>query len=485
MLPHGDLKIILSNLKGLFITIGAIMLAMAILSAVTGNTGATDGFFYGGVAGICIGLALNTIYPKSVEPELRHAMAIAAIAYLVVPAISSIPFVVTEHMSPLDAFFEAISGWTGSGFSMIALPENSNTLIQLWRSVTQWIGGLGVILLMVTILIRPGTSTYMLYQSEARKDKILPSIRSTLNVIWSLYLALTVLSLLLLLAVGMPAWDALNTALSAISTGGFSIYGDSVAAYHSLPIEIILLPIMIAGALPFAIIYKAVKKGAFNLVKDTQVKAFLLIIVLGVVILSIDNYYFYHDAAATIRYSAFQYVSAITCAGFQSVDVSQWSQSALLLMSIAMVIGGCAGSTAGGIKVARAIFIWNEVKLWLARMMRSKNSVVAVKIGGKRVTEDVFTQEMAEASLISFLWVVWIFVSVLLLSHIVGAEYDLSHIIFAVCSAQGNVGLTCGIINPSLSDIGKALVIVNMWIGRLEIIPVVVLVRYIFKGFGN
>jgi len=275
-------------------------------------------------------------------------------------------------MSPLDAFFEAISGWTGSGFSMIALPENSNTLIQLWRSITQWIGGMGVILLMVTILIRPGTSTYMLINPRPGKIRYYPSNPLDLNVIWSLYLVLTVISLLLLLAVGMPVWDALNTALSAISTGGFSIYGDSVAAYNSLPIEIMLLPIMIAGALPFAVVYKAVKKGALKLFKDTQVKAFLILIVLGVVILSIDNYYYYHDAATTIRYSAFQYISAITCAGFQSVDVSQWSQSALLLMSIAMVIGGCAGSTAGGIKVARAIFIWNEVKLWLARMMRSK-----------------------------------------------------------------------------------------------------------------
>ena len=152
-------------------------------------------------------------------------------------------------------------------------------------------------------------------------------------------------------------------------------------------------------------------------------------------------------------------------------------------MSIAMVIGGCAGSTAGGIKVARAIFIWNEVKLWLARMMHSKNSIVAIKIGGKRVTVDVIDQEMSEASLISFLWMVAILVSVLLLSHIVGSQFDLSHIIFAVCSAQGNVGITCGVINPALPAIGKVLVIINMWIGRLEVIPVMVLIRYVFKGF--
>jgi trk system potassium uptake protein TrkH len=459
------------------------MLAMAALSAIVGKPQIADGFFYGAVVGIGIGLLLNSIFPKSVEPELRHAMVIAAIAYIIVPAISSIPFVVSGNLSPLDAFFESVSGWTSTGFSMMVSPEQVDPIILLWRSVTQWIAGLGVILLMVTILIRPGTSTYMLYQSEGRKDKLLPSIRSTLKVIWGLYLALTIAAVILLLIVGMPMWDSINTALVAISTGGFSIHSDSISGYKSIPIELVLLPIMIAGALPFSVMYRAIGKGLLNLFRDAQVKVFLLIIALGALFLSAENYYFYHDITASLRYSVFQFISSITGTGLQSADISQWSQSALLLISIAMIIGGCAGSTASGIKVARAIFVWNEVKLWLARMLRSKNSIVAIKIGGKRVTEDIIDQEMAEASLISFLWIISILISIFVLSNIVGSQYDLSYVIFDVCSAQGNVGISCGIINSGLPDVGKVLTIVNMWIGRLEIIPVMVLVRYAFKGF--
>ncbi len=486
MMPIGrDMSIILSNLKGIFLIIGFIMLGMAAISAYLGEAKAADGFFYGAILGIVSGLLLNTIYPESMEPELRHAMVIAAFAYIMVPAISAIPYVIVGQMGLLDAFFEAISGWTGSGFSMLSDPQDSLPLIMLWRSVTQWIGGLGVILLMVTILIRPGTSTYMLYQSEARKDKILPSIRSTLKVIWGLYVSLTALAILLLLAAGLPAWDALNTAMTGISTGGFSLYADSIAAYHSLPVELALLPIMVAGALPFAVMYRTARKGISNLLGDTQVKAFVFMIVVGALLLSIENYFYYRNILESLRYSVFQFISAITCAGFQTADISQWSQTALLLMSIAMVIGGCAGSTAGGIKVARAIFMGNELRLWLARTLRSKNSIVAIKIGGKRVTADAVDQEMAEASLISFLWLISILMSVLLLSHIVGQRYDLSHIIFAVCSAQGNVGITCGVINGSLPAIGKLLVIMNMWIGRLEIIPILVLVRYLLKGFRS
>jgi len=483
MMPTGrDMSIILSNLKGIFLIIGFIMLGMAAISAYLGEKQVADGFFYGAILGIVSGLALNTVYPESMEPELRHAMVIAAIAYIIVPAISAIPYMVTAHMGLLDAFFEAISGWTGSGFSMLSEPQDASPLILLWRSITQWIGGLGVILLMVTILIRPGTSTYMLYQSEARKDKILPSIRSTLNVIWGLYVALTAIALALLLAAGLTVWDALNTAMTAISTGGFSIYGDSIAAYHSLPVELALLPIMVAGALPFAVMYRTIRKGVSKLVEDTQVRAFILMIAAGALLLTVENYHYYGNIAESIRYSVFQFISAITCTGFQSTDVSQWSSSALLIMSMAMLIGGCAGSTAGGIKVARAIFVGNEVKLWLAKALHSKNSIVAINIGGKRVTQDIVEQEMAEASLISFLWLISALVSILLLSHI-APRFDLSHIVFAVCSAQGNVGITCGVINGSLPAIGKILVMVNMWIGRLEIIPVLVLIRYAFKGF--
>ena len=480
-----DLKVILGNLKGLFITIGAIMLFMGLLSIMTGDAESSKGFFYGAAIGFIAWGLLKIVFPATFDMELRHAMVIAGLAYLIVPAISAIPFIMVQHMSPLDAFFEAISGWTGSGFSMIASPESSDRMILLWRSVTQWIGGLGVILLMVTILIRPGTGAYILYQSEARKDKIHPSIRSTLNAIWGLYLVLTIAGILILFVAGMPIWDALNQAMTGIGTGGYSVRADSIAAYGSPWIEMAMLPIMLAGALPFAVVYRTVRKGVKNLLNDIQVRTFITIIVVGTLLLIIENYYFYHNILTSARYSIFQFISAITCTGFQTADVTQWSKSALLIMSIGMIIGGCAGSTAGGIKVARAYFLGSEVKLWLTKSLQSKNSIIAVKIGDKRVTEDVINKELAEATLISFLWIISILVSVLLLSHVVSSSFDLSHIIFAVCSAQGNVGITCGIINPDMSYIGKIIIIVDMWVGRLEIIPVLMLVRYMFKGFSR
>jgi trk system potassium uptake protein TrkH len=480
-----DLRIILSNLKGLFLTIGVIMLFMAVLCVLTGEMGSATGFLYGAIIGIFLWVLLKAIFPATFNPELRHAMIVAALAYLIVPAIGMIPFVTIQHMAPLDAFFESISGWTTSGFSMIPDPAHSDHMVILWRSLIQWIGGMGVILLMVTILIRPGTGAYVLYQSEARKEKIYPSIRSTLNSIWSLYLVLTIAGTLLLIIAGMPAWDAFNQAMSGISSGGFSLKENSIADYGSVWIELAVIPIMIAGALPFVVLYKAFRKDIRQFFNDIQVRTFLLIMAVGAGLLILENYFFYHDLLASVRYSVFQYVSAATTTGFQTVDVSRWSSSALLIMSIGMIIGGCAGSSAGGIKVARVYFLNNNVKLWFEKTLRSKNTIVTLNIGNKRVTEDIVNNEMAEATLISFLWIVTISMSVLLLSHIVGQAFDLSHIIFAVCSAQSNVGITCGIVNPALPYIGKIIIMIDMWIGRLEIIPVMLLLRFLFKGFKS
>lgn len=482
-LSFRHIRIILGNLTGLFAVTAILMAVMTLICFLLEEPQNAPGFAAGFLVSGVVAIVLKVLFPHNGELELRHAMIVAAIAYLVVPAISAIPFVMIEHMSVLDSFFEAISGWTGSGFTMILYPENSSHAIQLWRSVTEWIGGIGVILLMVTILIRPGTSTYIMYQSEARKDRIKPSIRSTINTIWFLYLLLTLVGIGMLVLVGMPLWDSINHSMVAISTGGFSIYSDSIAHYNSVPIEAVLIIIMFLGALPFAFIYKSVVNPRSMLQLDAQVKAFAIITLAGIAFLSLELYLNYGDLWNALRMSAFQIVSGISCTGLQTSTMIEWSSTALLILSIVMIIGGCAGSTAGGIKVARAIFLTDEVKVWLKRTVLPRSAIVMVQLGNKRVGEDVLNKELAEAALISFLWIVTILISVMMLPHFVDSRFDLSHIIFTVASAQGNVGLWVGFPDPNTHWIAKVLLTINMWIGRLEIIPVTMLIRYLFKGF--
>ncbi len=480
-----DIRIIISDLQGLFFIAGILMAAMALISVLFWELQSTAGFIAGMLVSLAIAAAIHFTVPGSEALELKHAIIIAALAYLFIPAVSSIPFMISPQMSPVDAFFESISGWTGSGFTMLPMPDRIDNSMQLWRSVTQWIGALGVVLLMVTILIRPGTSTYVLYQSEARKERIRPSIRSTVRAIWKVYLVLTVTSFSILLLAGMPVWDAVNIAMTSIG-GGFTLYSDSIAHYDSLPIEVVLLPIMIAGAIPFAALFTVFRIKLHTLIYDIQVRTFVGLIATGCVLLVIQNYfYYYNDLFTSLRYSVFQLVSAITSTGLQTADISDWSSTALLLLSISMIIGGCAGSATGGIKVAREIFLVNQIKLWLTKTLLSRKAVIVIRLGQHKVVEKAITDELNEATLISFLWIVNIFVSIMLLSNILGPDASLSNIIFEVCSAQGNCGLSTGVINPTIHPIAKLIFIADMWMGRLEIVPVILLARTLFKGFGK
>ncbi|MCD1293939.1 potassium transporter [Methanocella sp. CWC-04] len=479
-----DIEVILSNTKELFLVMSIIMLVMAGVCFLLGEPQNSIAFIDAFIVSLGIGVLLWMVFPDIPEPELRHAIIIAALAYPIVAAITMIPYYVIQGIPPLDAFFEGMSGWTGTGMTMIADPQNSDRVIQLWRSTTEWLGGFGVIVLMITILIRPGTSTYVLYQSESHKEKIHPSVRSTVRTMWGLYVILTILGIFLLYIAGMPLWDSLNHSLASFATGGFSIYPESIAAYDSIWIEMAISLLVIIGALPFVVIYRTIRDGKMALFKDIQARAMFIIIIFGAMILTAENYFTYGNIIDSARYSLFQFISAVTTTGFQTADIASWTPTAMLIMSVAMIIGGCAGSTASGIKVARAIFLTNQFKLWSKKTLMSKSAIVTIKLGNKRVTEDALNQELSEATLISFLWVVSVLASVMIMSHILGPQYDIAKIIFEVCSVHGNVGLSCGIVGPGLHYLGKILFIFDMWIGRLEIIPVLLLIRYLIKGFN-
>ncbi|WP_424356957.1 TrkH family potassium uptake protein [Methanocella sp. MCL-LM] len=481
---HKHLRIILSNLTGLFAITAAVMALMIVVCLVLNEAYAAPGFIVTLVLSGGLALVLKILFPHAEELELRHAMLVAAIAYLAVPAVSVFPFLMVEQMPLVDAVFESVSGWTCTGMTMISYPENSSHTIQLYRSIMEWIGGIGVILLMVTILIRPGTSTYLMYRSETRKDRIMPSIQSTLKMIWFLYLILTVAGVILLLFAGMPIWDSINHSMTAIGTGGFSIYSDGIAHYNSFPIEIVTMVLMIIGALPFIFIFKIIKDPKSVLNFDSEVKAYFFILFIGAVLVTAENFLHFGNLMGTFRHSVYLFVSCLTTGGLQTSNLTGWSYTSLLIMSIAAIIGGCAGSTTGGLKVARAMFLYTQFRLWLKRTLLPRNAIVTIKIGNKRLEDDVITKELSESALILFLYLIAILISVMILSHLVDpAKYDLCQIIFSVCSAQGNVGIQNDLINPAMSSIGKVLLMINMWLGRLEIIPVLLLLRALLKGF--
>ncbi|MDD3492924.1 MAG: TrkH family potassium uptake protein [Candidatus Thermoplasmatota archaeon] len=413
------------------------------------------------------------------DPRIKHAMVIAALSWLLISLISALPFIYVEDMDFLSAFFESVAGWTGTGLTMIGDESALTYTIQFWRTFTQWIGGVGVIVLTLIILARPGTGSFTLYRSEARDEKIHPSIISTVKSIWWIFLLYTGVAILVLFVAGMPAWEAVNHAMTGLATGGFSVRDDSIASYSTV-VHILLIPIMMAGAISFAAHYGILNGRVKKFFTDVQTLALIALVAAGAVALALLNLDAYASFAQSFKYSAFQFVSALTCTGFQTVDLAVWGAPSKMLLSLAMIIGGAAGSTAGGIKLFRAVLLGKGVGWKIKKIFLPPNSAFSHKLGGKVIAPHEAMEEVNEAAIMSFLWLILLFVGIMVL--LLTTTGTLDDVIFEVCSAQGNVGLSTGLTAAGMDPLAKAMLIINMWIGRLEIIPILVLVRSLIAG---
>jgi len=238
---------------------------------------------------------------------------------------------------------------------------------------------------------------------------------------------------------------------------------------------------MLFGAISFAVHYEMMRGKGRALWTDFQTRWFLLLIVLGILFLALENLLKMGGLEA-LRTSAFQFTSAITCTGFQSADISSWTATAKLLLAAGMFVGGAAGSTAGGIKVIRMLVLFKGVQWRFRKIIAPRGAIVPFRIGPATVDDAQVGQRLEDASLIMFLWLVFLGVGIVVLLHTTPPGYTLSDVIFEVASAQGNVGLSAGITGPTMSTLSKLSLSFSMWIGRLEIIPVLMFIRFLAFG---
>ncbi len=494
-----DIKTVLRDIGAILIILGFISLITLIVPLYFNEFGTNSQFDAIGpllitsIIFIIIGFPLYYTLKKAEPANFKSAMVTAALSWIIISIIGSIPFILIPyninsliHMDFLSAFFESMSGWTGTGLTMV---ENENFLphtLQFWRSYIQWIGGVGVIVLTLSILARPGTGSFVLYKGEGREQKTHPSIVSTVRTIWWIFLLYTIIGVVALYLIGMfsndgmSLWESINHAMTGIATGGFSITDDSIAGY-GIATQIVIILLMIFGSIAFAAHYDLLKGRIRKFLSDAQFKAMIILIIIGIFGLTLINFnIFLGDIALSIKASSFQFISALTCTGFSSIiDISSWSESAKLLMSFAMVIGGAAGSTAGGIKLFRAILLSKGVGWRVKQAISTPRRVFVHKLGEKSLTKENAMDLINEAAIISFMWIILLCCGIILIASIAPGQ-SLGNIFFEVCSAQGNVGLTTGITQINMDPIAKIMLIFNMWIGRLEIIPIIVLLRSIF-----
>ena len=491
--PHTDT--VLRDLGVLVQVPGLMALGSLPICFIFGETFAVPGLLVTAAASLALGQGLYWRYRAAGAMQLRHAMATAVLAWILIPVIGTIPFLsvagalgeaggtsttVLSFQSPLNALFESVSGFTSTGLSVASHPSELPHILQWWRSFTQWVGGVGVIVLVLTVF-HPSADAERLYFSEAREGHIYPDIVSTVRAIWWIYLLFTVGGVLLLRVAGMGWWDAVNHGMTGIATGGFSTRDDSIAG-DGLGVRAVMLFLIIAGAISFNSHFQILTKAKVSLLwKDLENRALFVLLAAGAVLVFLENLWVFKDDFYID--SIFQWASALCTAGFQTVDLRSWSPTALLLLTVGMIVGGAAGATTGGLKLHRVLVLAGStlhrirrVSIQPWRLMEHKS------ITPEQDTHGVGPNVEA-AALIGGLWLACIAAGSIALLHV--GDFSLNQAIFEAASAIGNVGLSAGIAGADLGWFGKLTLMLLMWIGRLEIVPVLVLASSVVRWAGR
>jgi trk system potassium uptake protein TrkH len=433
------------------------------------------------------------LFPATDETHLRHAMMIAALGWASVSIIGALPFwLIASHPNavahtgdstlvlryPWNALFESVSGFTSTGLSLVLRPSELPYSLQWWRSFSEWIGGVGVIVLMLSVVQNvPGL--YRLYYSEGREDKLFPSVGSTVRTIWWIYLLYTTLGVLLLRLAGMPWWHALNHGMTGIATGGFSINENSIGGYGTAA-QLATILIMLMGAISFGIHYRVLTQRSLTaLWNDAQHRLLMGFLVIGGTLLLLENYLI--TSGWMWVDTAFQWVSALSTCGFSTVDLQPWSPAALLLLTLAMMSGGAAGSTVGGIKLSRLVLLYKGIQWRFQQINLRPHQLMRHQIDGKVISEGQAFARVESAAVMLLLWLIVTLFAVVVLMHSAPMQYSAGSVLFEVVSALSNVGLSVGITHPDLSLLGKFTLMLCMWMGRLEIVPVALFIS-LFLG---
>ena len=481
----GEVRSILHYTGFMCIFIGLLMLVPIIVASIYGEYKYILPFVYSAIISILIGFIIYKIFNKEEELSLRGAMIFSTGIWLVACALSALPFYFSGDLSYLDGYFEAMSGYTTTGFSMYTNLDTSAFAMDFWRGFMQWLGGIGIIVLALTILSSPSVNIMRMYAAEGRDERIRPSIRHTARIILYIYVLYTVIGIVLFLLAGMPVFDSVFYTFSALSTGGFAMQNASIAFYHNIWIEIVAIIIMIIGATNFALHYTILKGKWREYFKDIESQVAYPLLIIGKILVAVFLYntpYYGHDFLLSLRYSVFQVVSALTTTGLQTSSgieiTNQYAGMGIFVLTLLMLIGAGSCSTGGGIKWIRiGIMVkqaWWEIKsLLLPQSARISHKIHHVH----DITADNEILRLTGLFVFIFLFVYMVSVIITLFYY-----QNVSQVLFEVASALSNVGLTSSLITSSSPAIIKILFIADMWIGRLEIWPIMLFMAIIIKN---
>ena len=422
------------------------------------------------------GMILRKFKISEIELQYQDAGIVIVVSWILVILITGTPFILGGYLNFSQSVFEATSAWTTTGLSMVNVEKMSNTFL-FWRSVMQFFGGAGIAVVMLAAVIGPKGAG--LYSAEGRTDKLLPNIINSAKIIMGIYTSFVLIGVLLYCLAGMPLFDSINHSIAALSTGGFSTKVDSIGAYHSILIEFITIILMILGTINFAVHYILIKGNIKRVLKIGELRLMFLLIFLGVPITAFFGLYrLYGSLGQSFRISLFELVSALSTTGFSTVSYVKWPGIAVFIMIIFMIIGGGAGSTAGGLKQFRIYIMLKSVYWSVKRSFQPKNTVHEDYIVTPEGEYYIKDKEILSVYVFTMLYMIIYVIGVGILTI---NGYSLRDSMFEFASSLSTVGLSIGITSP---DANLAVIwteIAGMFLGRLEIYVVIFAVIKIFR----
>ncbi|WFA08201.1 TrkH family potassium uptake protein [Tissierella sp. Yu-01] len=427
---------------------------------------------------LVIGFFLSRMKKGDSIISIREGLSIVSLSWIFVSLFGALPLYLTKSTSTyINALFEIVSGFTTTGATVISDVEGLTHGILFWRSFTHWVGGMGILVFSLALLPALGVGGFQLYKYESPgpvAGKIAPKLKNTAKILYTIYLGITILEVILLRIGGMSIFDSLVYTFGTVGTGGFATKNLSVGAYNSTYIHLIIAIFMTISGVNFSNYYLLLKGKVKDFLRDEEFKLYIAILVIAIVAMALNLYATTYDNLGTaFRDSYFQAASIMTTTGYSTVDFNLWSAFNKLILLVLMVIGGSAGSTAGGMKVIRILILFKMVKREVMKIFHPR-AVVPIKVGGKIIPNETVSSIHSFTALYMIIFIV----STILISL---EGIDIESAISSVAATLSNIGPGLNFVGPAsnfggFSQISIFYFTILMLLGRLELYTIFALI---------
>ncbi len=466
------------HILGMILRVEAVLMVPAMVIGFATGGGDGSAFLYAGLITLVVGHLLTQLPGRNQKMQARDGFAAVALCWIVLSLFGALPYVFSGVLpNYADAVFETVSGFTTTGATVFTFIEGQPLGVLFWRAQTQWMGGMGVLVLALALVPKLGEGSVYLMRAESPgpiKSKLTPRVNDTAKILYSIYIGLTAAEAVCLRIAGMPWYDAVTHAFTTISTGGFSVKNASVSAYGSLWIEWIIIIFMFLSGINFALLYYVILRNFRAVFESEELRSYTLMTVVAsaLIVMNLVVHAGWTLNARTVTDCVFQVVTLMTTTGYMTYDYVLWPTFSQVVLILVMFAGGCAGSTAGGVKQIRVVLLFKNLRREVQRILHPR-VVTTIKSDGDRVDEPILSG-------ITLFFFAYIFLMLAGTLVVAWDDVGFTTAFTASLTCISNVGPAFDTLGPTsnffaLSNISKIFLSINMLLGRLEIMPLLLL----------